>query len=218
MLTDIFHPKYMDYLKSLGTDSVPHSTGTLFDHLVGTAHLLFQWNNPASVCLAGMFHSIYGTKDFKINTLRYTERPHIQQLIGSDAERLVYLFSSCDRRSFYRSLALEGDATIPGANNIPITVPRPVLLQLLEIMVANMLDQATEGDSLQVTKDSSARWLADSLKGSISDSASAALDAFFDGAHFPRLAPSRLMGTGPKVHDDEGTAIIGAAKLPLSGK
>lgn len=197
MLSDVFHPKYLDYLKRIGTDSTPHSSGTLFDHLIGTAHLLFQWNNPVSVCLAGMFHSIYGTQDLKINTLRYTDRPYLQEIIGCDAERLAYLFCSCDRRSFYRSLAVEGDAIIPGENKKPTMVPRPVLLQLMEIVVANMLDQATEVESSHARTDSSARLLASSLRGSISVSASAALDAFFDGAHFSRTAPSQLMGAGP---------------------
>ena len=38
------------------------------EHLIGTHDLLDQWQNSENVCLAGLFHSVYGTKTFR--------RPH----------------------------------------------------------------------------------------------------------------------------------------------
>ena len=61
--------KLLDLLIDLNTDSLSHSHGTLIDHLQQTYELLKQWENPQYVCLAGLFHSIYGTQIYKKQTL-----------------------------------------------------------------------------------------------------------------------------------------------------
>jgi len=79
----------------MGTDQVSHSGGTLIEHLVGVHDILVANGAPKYVCDAGLFHSIYGTISFKHKTTE--DRDMIREMIGSDAENLVYIFSTLDR-------------------------------------------------------------------------------------------------------------------------
>ena len=56
---------YRDFLISLDANKTRHSGRTLFDHLKGVHDLLRDWDNEYHVCIAGLFHSIYGTNTFK---------------------------------------------------------------------------------------------------------------------------------------------------------
>ena len=53
---------HLDLLLELNTDDSQHSGGALIDHLRGTHDFLHEWGNEQAVCLAGLFHSIYGTQ------------------------------------------------------------------------------------------------------------------------------------------------------------
>lgn len=89
------------FLSSLGANDTPHGTRTLFQHLQGTWLLLKRHGEREAVCLAGMFHSIYGTNVFKHVTLSahsLEARAQVQDLIGHEAERLVFLFCTTKDR------------------------------------------------------------------------------------------------------------------------
>jgi hypothetical protein len=88
-----------DFLQHL-THDVRHSGRTLLQHLVGTYDLLRAWDAPEHVCLAGLFHSIYGTAIFKHQTIAPTpqNRDRIADLIGRNAENLAYVFCAAARR------------------------------------------------------------------------------------------------------------------------
>ena len=57
------------FLISLDANKTRHSGRTLFDHLKGVHDLLRDWDNEHHVCMAGLFHSIYGTNTFKHQSL-----------------------------------------------------------------------------------------------------------------------------------------------------
>src|SRR4051812_20950107 len=48
-------------LLALGADHFPHVAGSLAPHLSRTAALLQQWGNRPALCLAGLYHAVYGT-------------------------------------------------------------------------------------------------------------------------------------------------------------
>ena len=48
-------------INSWGAKEVAHSGRTLLDHLFGVHNLLAEWGAAPKLCLAGLFHSIYGT-------------------------------------------------------------------------------------------------------------------------------------------------------------
>lgn len=89
--------QHLEQLKQLGTSYVAHRNGTLFKHLQGVWTLLEDWNNPAPVCLAGLYHSVYGTGGFEQQLIPLEMRHEIASMIGNEAEHLVYLFAACDR-------------------------------------------------------------------------------------------------------------------------
>jgi hypothetical protein len=105
--------------QALGANDVRHSGRTLFDHLKGTYELLASWDAPEDVQLAGLFHSVYGTRVFKYQCLRPTNanRALIRNLIGERAERLAYIFCISDRPNFQADgLDLEDLLLIERAN------------------------------------------------------------------------------------------------------
>ena len=60
-----------------------------------TFNILKKWKQPEDLCIAGMFHNIYGNKYFNPN-LNVT-REEIKNLIGEKSENLVYKFVNCER-------------------------------------------------------------------------------------------------------------------------
>jgi (p)ppGpp synthase/HD superfamily hydrolase len=101
--------KYETYLRA-HTKQVRHSGRDFFEHLKGTHDLLCDWGNPEYLCLAGLFHSIYGTQFFKHKTLSLDQRSELAALIGDKAEHLAYLFCTKDRRTFTDPDLLEIEA------------------------------------------------------------------------------------------------------------
>jgi hypothetical protein len=79
------------FVKSL-TEHIPHSQSNFFIHSLNTFQILKSQNRPQEVCLAGLFHSIYGTEFVNPNV--ELTRETVQGYIGSEAEHLVKLF--CD--------------------------------------------------------------------------------------------------------------------------
>jgi len=87
----------IDFLKKVGTEDIPHSGGTLFDHLIGVFNILKDMDVAQHVQDAGLYHSIYGTAVFHHQTT--SDRGVVQGIIGEDAEHLVYLFCILGRET-----------------------------------------------------------------------------------------------------------------------
>ena len=110
-----------EFLIKLDANKTRHSGRTLFQHLKGVHDLLRDWDNPTDVCLAGLFHSIYGTSTFKHQSLN--DRGALVDMIGVPAELLVYHFSTKSRPMFADVDAGE------------------IRRKLIEIEVANLIEQ-----------------------------------------------------------------------------
>ncbi|MBV8156048.1 MAG: hypothetical protein JO278_00230 [Dyella sp.] len=129
-------------LDGFGANEINHHGRPLTEHLVGTWRLLMQWQNPPIIALAGAFHSVYGTEEFKARALPLSKRPTLVALIGEEAEALVHLFGAADRKSLYN---------VPDAGPFSIALPatgESVLIDgrtyssLIEIEAANIVEQA----------------------------------------------------------------------------
>ena len=93
--------QHTDFLVSLGTEEIDHSGDKGFlAHLVAVCRYLERWGYSADVCMAGLYHSIYGTELFQGFTLPLTRRKEVQKLAGERAEYLAYLNCAMDRPSF----------------------------------------------------------------------------------------------------------------------
>jgi hypothetical protein len=100
----------VSYIKEK-TIFLKHSGQSFFDHLYNTFLILKSQNLPEDICIAGLFHSIYGTEFYKPN-LGINES-EIEELIGSRANHLVKCFSENNRYekilSNYFNLNIEDD-------------------------------------------------------------------------------------------------------------
>jgi hypothetical protein len=95
------------HLEVLGLAHISHVNGSFLDHLHGVHDLLKAWGNREALCHAGLFHSIYGTTGFPQSVMATTERDRVAEIIGQEAEGIVYMFCACDRTFFHSGLARE---------------------------------------------------------------------------------------------------------------
>ncbi len=123
------HDYLRAFLISLDANKTPHSGRTLYEHLKGVHDLLRDWDNEDHVCLAGLFHSIYGTNTFKHQSM--SDRGALIRMIGVRAELLVHYFATKDR-PFFNSIE-----------------DKDVRRNLLEIEAANLLEQGGNTGTLR---------------------------------------------------------------------
>lgn len=97
-------PDVRAFLRTVQAEAMPHSGASLLDHLEGVERLLIKWNAPSHVCLAGLFHSVYGTEAFRRAVVRPGDRNRVREVIGTQAERLVHLFCGMRMTSFFTAL------------------------------------------------------------------------------------------------------------------
>jgi hypothetical protein len=135
--------KYLEFFtQHLHADAVRHGARSLLAHLEGTHDLLHKWNNRDPICVAGLFHSIYGTWHFHHRSFPIDRRDIVRDLIGEEAELLAYIFCVTRRPEEFLSnagapiIALHDLAT---DETIEISPAR--LTNLLEIEAANYLEQ-----------------------------------------------------------------------------
>jgi hypothetical protein len=133
---------YLDLLRELSTDESSHSKGrSLLDHLKGTYELLKKWDNPSDVCVGGLFHSIYGTQYYKVQSADLADREHIANVIGSRAEELAFLFCTTDRVGFFAEADKPAPALVDTRTKTSVPVAPETLDALIEIEVANFIEQ-----------------------------------------------------------------------------
>lgn len=96
--------RLITFLESRGADRVRHSGGSFLDHLVGVETLLKDWEEAAPTVLAGLFHSVYGTENFRRAILQPKNRTQVCDLIGERAERLAHIYCGMRAESFFKAL------------------------------------------------------------------------------------------------------------------
>jgi hypothetical protein len=142
-------------LNSCGAGQAPHSGRTLLDHLVGTYQLLANWGCPPHVCLAGLFHSIYGTNAFHRRSLGIADRDRLRDAIGTQAEALAWAFCGIDRpRAILRALQRGKPGNVldishrlkPGGG--VLLAPQQVC-ELAELECANLIEQGEGAPALR---------------------------------------------------------------------
>jgi hypothetical protein len=97
------------FLSAAGVESMAHSERGLLDHLQGTRDLLIAWGARDALCLAGLFHSVYGTEHYVPAAIPVSMREELRGLIGEEAERLAWIFCVMKRETFDENLTRESD-------------------------------------------------------------------------------------------------------------
>ncbi|MFJ7076268.1 DUF6817 domain-containing protein [Streptomyces sp. NPDC098781] len=129
-------------LERLGAADVPHPGGTLLAHLRRVRTRLATWNARPAVQLAGLCHACYGTDGFPTALLSLDDRARLTDVIGAEAESIVYFYAACDRAVVHPTL-VDQDAffrdRFTGRSHTPDMALRR---DLAELTAANELDLA----------------------------------------------------------------------------
>lgn len=94
-----------DKLQQLGAGEFAHLNGSLETHLIGTYTLLTRWKATQELCDAGLFHAAYGTDGFDESLLGLEGRQQVADIIGQQAEQIVYLYCACSRQFVFTELS-----------------------------------------------------------------------------------------------------------------
>ncbi|MFI8896282.1 DUF6817 domain-containing protein [Streptomyces paradoxus] len=136
------HGPAVALLRGLGAADLAHPGGTLLAHLCRVQRQLAAWGARPALQLAGLCHAFYGTDGFPEALLPLERRGELAAAVGAEAEALVYLYASCDRRATYPGLA---DADGPfhdrftGLSHVPGPQARR---DFAELSAANEVDLA----------------------------------------------------------------------------
>ncbi|MDJ0598494.1 MAG: hypothetical protein QNJ37_06605 [Crocosphaera sp.] len=132
-------------LKSYQTHRIVHTKRTFYEHLVGTGDLLKKWKCAPTLCLAGYFHSFYGTEGTQKNyILKFCQRKELQEAIGEEAEKIVYLFCICKQRENYFDIQPNQRSEICIINRLTsdkITISYSEWLNLVILHMANVIEE-----------------------------------------------------------------------------
>lgn len=82
------------WLRELGAQDVAHPGGTLLLHLERVRGLLASWGARPALQRAGLCHAFYGTDGFPTALLPLARRAELAEVIGEEAESLVYLYAA----------------------------------------------------------------------------------------------------------------------------
>ncbi|MEV0483986.1 DUF6817 domain-containing protein [Streptomyces sp. NPDC050508] len=132
----------MALLRELGAAETAHPGGTLLAHLQRVQEQLAVWDARPALQLAGLCHAFYGTDGFPTALLSLDRRDELAAVIGVEAEGIVYVYGSCDRRATYPTLA-DADAAFQDRFTGRARIPGQQLRRdFAELSAANELDLA----------------------------------------------------------------------------
>jgi|SRR6266540_554163 len=168
-----------EFLLAVGALDVDHPGGSLLAHLRRTHDTLLSWGARPALRLAGLTHAAYGTDGFPQPLISTDARSNLAQLIGSEAEEIVYTYGGCDRKFSYPTLS---DGTPRFRDRFSGTVSEPELQMIrdfVELTIANELDVLSHNEDLRTRHGEGLRNLFTAWRVYASDRANAAVDGFF---------------------------------------
>lgn len=127
-------------LAELGAGDFEHLNGDLLTHLKGTQKLLKHWGANTVICDAGLYHAAYGTAGFEQSMISLNRRDKIAAIIGKQAERLVYLYSSCDRDYTFAHITSEKIEFRDRFNDSYFELASKQMTDFCELTVANEME------------------------------------------------------------------------------
>ena len=149
----------IDFLRSLGTEDVPHTGEKGFlAHLVAVARDMEAWGGDQDLCRAALFHSIYGTELFRRWSLPLERRAEVQALIGERAERLAFVNCMMDRSSFEELLESSGPYRIRNRETgETIELSREDYDDLVRLRLCDWLEQVARSNRWDYRRDAIGR-------------------------------------------------------------
>ena len=157
---------------ALGAGTFDHVNGSLALHLQGTEALLRRWGNREALCLAGLYHAVYGTDGIEGSLVGLDRRRAIAAVIGSDAERAAYRYGACARAIFHPRIGTPGQLRFADRfTKSEYSITASALRDFCELTVANELDLAIAGPAFRAKHRAALVTLFDRMRGLISEGA-----------------------------------------------
>lgn len=157
-------------LQALGAGEFVHLNGSLASHLRGTESLLRSWGASEVVCVAGLYHAVYGTDGYNPSLVGLNSRSQISALIGTEAEALAYLYGACNRAVFYPRIGGESQLVFADrfqSSEYPISIEQ--LKNLCELVLANELEIASNSAEFRATYGPQLLLLFERMRGLVSE-------------------------------------------------
>jgi hypothetical protein len=95
-------------LTECGAEGIEHPGGYLLSHLKRVSALLDGWGARPALRAAGLGHAFYGTDGFPTALVDVADRGKVRQVLGEEAEGIVYRYAACDRGFSYAGLSNGG--------------------------------------------------------------------------------------------------------------
>ncbi|MGC4746130.1 DUF6817 domain-containing protein [Micromonospora sp. DT201] len=127
------------WLRDHGAERIAHPGGNLYGHLCRVSERLAVLGCGSEVQAAGLTHAVYGTDGFDLALLDRADRAVLRDLVGADAEELVYLYGACDRGRTWRELAETGQVFDRFECHVR-TPDAAQLRSLIDLSIVNELD------------------------------------------------------------------------------
>jgi hypothetical protein len=135
-------PRAEALLRDLGAGALAHPGGTLLAHLRRVRARLAAWEARPALQLAGLCHAFYGTDGFPEPLLPLDRRGELADVIGREAEEIVYFYASCDRRATYPTLGGPAPCFHDRFSGVRWSPAPRTLRDFADLTVANELDLA----------------------------------------------------------------------------
>jgi hypothetical protein len=137
-------------LVAFGAGAFPHVSGSLARHLVETERLLRSWQSRDALCLAGLYHAVYGTDGIRGSLAGLDRRGAIIAIIGAEAEALAYLYGACARATFHPRIGTPDQLRFADRfTRSEYAIGEPALRDFCELTVANELELALASDGFR---------------------------------------------------------------------
>jgi hypothetical protein len=138
------------HLVALGADTFAHVSGSLARHLIETERLLRSFGSRDALCVAGLYHAVYGTDGIRGSLTGLDRREAIAAIVGAEAEALAYLYGACAREIFHPRIGTRDELRFADrftASEYPIS--EGSLRDFCELTVANELELALTSEAFR---------------------------------------------------------------------
>jgi len=148
-------PKMIDLLTKQGANECWHKHGTFKEHLFHVWRILKIWEQNDVVSRCGLYHSAYSNSYVNLAIFKENEdRNRVADIIGKDAEELVYLFCRINRHELIFDKFLNGISNVEELKvpkegitlkhiktGEPIHLTKEIICQMLIMTMADLADQ-----------------------------------------------------------------------------
>jgi len=139
-MSDVF-AEVVSLLRRLGAAEIEHPGGDLLGHLQRVEQRLHAHGSGVALRLAGLAHAVYGTDGFDRQLLGLDDRSTLVDVVGEEAEHLVYLYAACDRERTWRPLSAERSVHDRWTGKT-VKPPGELLASFVDLTTVNELDVA----------------------------------------------------------------------------